>query len=299
MNTPQAKKIIKENLELVQEDAGLILIPLGIIFTLLYVIPFLLLVYANYVAIQRTSKYYKDDALTEKVRKICNYPIEVYVSKADMYNAWNAGTNKVFITEKCLSKLDEKETLAVLLHEVGHYANSDVKKLVFMVHPIGSLIIFSTLISIIAAMAAAGVIIPHLIIIVAYILGIGKNLIINKTYGKEMEFLADSFASQHGYGNELFSALKKIQEEYKKIVCKDISKDACRLQLESSEFWDYHPNLKDRKLNIKLKKPKYTEKVIDGNPENIQLVKLSFFELRTVMNELKSELKKVHNNAGK
>ncbi len=288
-----------KNQNLNESGAEVVLIPIGVIFVLLYVIPFLLIVYANYIATLFKSVQVKDEKLTKRIRDICNYPVEVYVSKLDMYNAWNIGTRKIFITEKLINKLSEREVDAILLHETGHYANKDVQKIQFMVEPIGKLLVISIIVTIMGAMAAAGIIIPILPIFLGLYLGAIKRLIIGKTFGRDMEFLADSFASEHGYGKDLYSALRTLHGEFKKIVCKDLDKTACTLRLEEHEFWDEHPNLKERKLNIELKKPKYTDKALSKDPSKAKLTKLSFFELRSTMKELKEELKKEKNKGKK
>lgn len=299
MKNQKINTSINTNTEALKEDAGIFLIPIGIIFILLYIIPFIQYVFVNYIAtwLSLGSKY--DEKLSKSIQSICNYPIEVYVSDSDMYNAWNIGSRKIFITEKLINKLTEREIIAVLLHEAGHYANNDAKKLIFMVNPIGTLVIIFILFGIYAAMLSAGVFIPYLAPILAVMLGFIKEFIINKTFGRKYEFLADSFASEYGYGNEMYSALKKLEKEFKKDVCKNLSKDVCNLELQSVQFWDEHPSLAERKINIKLKTPKYERKILDHTENNTKLVKLSFLELNSVMKELKIELKKYKESKGK
>lgn len=258
---------------------------LGIYVLWSFVLPYLYLFIFNHIG-SFLKNSHKDIKLTKVIQDITNYPVEVYIlHDTKTLNAFHSGTKKIYITEGLMSYLTNKEIISVLLHECGHYANIDLKKNIFLIEPIFKFIFLLEMV--------VFFIFPPVLLFVILITSLSEQTLLSLRKQRN-EFLADSFASEHGYGKELISALEKIRILIKKDFCKNIKDNTlCEIQLHraySKIPYKSHPDTWQRKLNIKSDDLKYTKKVFKDM--KIQYVKKSYFELKRIFNKLNDEIKK-------
>jgi len=163
-------------------------------------------------------------------------------------NAFTLGRNFMLITRGLYKMLDDDEVMAVLLHEAGHNAGHHIaKKLAAM----GTFAAIAG--QAMGAYIAATVMIPMLPMFAIFIffLFLGKGMdLYNVTIGRKHEYFADSYAAKFGYGDQLISALKKLDKWVNSEMKKRPCGPECKKQIELSEKMDEHPSIKDRIENI-------------------------------------------------
>lgn len=299
MDLKSAKKIVDNNNQItLKEDAGVSFL-VGFLFFYFFVIPAFSLLWINYIGSIfkfRRPKY--NEALTKEIQEITKFPVEIYTVDIPERNAYHAGTKRVFITNGLMDMLTHKEVIAILLHECGHYANSDVKKNVFFVDPICSILILFVIAGLITITVANGVPGDELYFIfkIHDLFSSIKSVILNLTIGRKMEYLADSFASESGYQKEMVSALSKIELFVRTQVCGKTNTKACDIKMKRLHMFDEHPEFWKRKINIESGDLKYTKKAIDDL--NFVNAKKSFFELRDVWKKLNIAIKEEKKSKG-
>lgn len=301
MKLDSSKKVINDNKQLVLKDDKVVLnedpvIAFGaFIVFFLYIIPILQILFYNYVfSIAKSGRPKYNDELTKEIQKITNFPVEVYTLNIEQINAFHIGTKRIFITEGFMKMLNHREIVAVLLHECGHYANMDVKKNVFLVDPFIKLITFSVVASILVLTGGLGGVPSFYVYFIFKGLG---NIIKNLTIGRKMEYLADSFAAEHGYAKEMVSSLEKIEKYVRKKLCKKNTKSKdCDMILKDLHRFDEHPEFWKRRLNINSEDLKYTKKALDEF--TFVNIKKSYFELRPIWKKLKKDIEDYKNLKG-
>lgn len=138
-------------------------------------------------------------------------------TKANAYFSGLGAKKRIVLFDTLINDLSQGEIIAVLAHEIGHYRKKHtLTGMIFSIVQTGlTLYILSLFIGNPALSEALGSDIPgfHLGLIAfamlyspfSTMLGLGMNLVSRKN-----EFQADRFAKDHGTGNELVSALKKL-----------------------------------------------------------------------------------------
>jgi len=171
--------------------------------------------------------------------------VRVYMLKADVINAFNAGTPEIYYTDKFIKKLriTENELIGVCLHEYGHYAGRHALKIN-------------------VTNTAVGIVIPILMReitrefpkIISYFLGKIVALMVDThlrvIMGRPQEYFSDSYAAKRGYGKYLVSALNKMDAYIRRVACKDKSDMECDALMDAFSEMDEHPKTKDRIENI-------------------------------------------------
>jgi len=195
----------------------------------------------------RRSNIKEDSVQSIKYTKLItkltkNDDLKVYVVKDQIPNAFFAGGNDLFLTSSLVKLLADDEVVSILCHEYGHKVENHITKHIIY-NSIATTILFSLIVPIV-------ILIPNgpkiMIAIVTYMLGdYAAQIVHAQFFGRRHEFYADSYAKKLGYGSQLKSALKKLDSYYKKLMCKDLSKEECRLIMEPS-LEDEHPSVKDR-----------------------------------------------------
>jgi len=170
----------------------------------------------------------------------------VYVIRDSTPNAFCLATPKIFLHSGLIQKLNEKEVMAIMLHEVGHIQNRDAWKHIFADNAFMLMII-----GIVSTSPAAPIVIP----MVYFLLMMAKNYglidtIFAMTLDRRAEKHADTTASKYGYGKELISALQKIDKWVKKQQSKRPCGKVCKLVNKINEVFDEHPPVKKRVENI-------------------------------------------------
>jgi Zn-dependent protease with chaperone function len=156
-------------------------------------------------------------------------------------NAFCIIYNYIFVTKGLLKLLTEREVNAVMLHEAGHINNKDGFR---RLGSQGALI---------AALVSAALALPATPAITAiYMIFLSMQqaglayVIMNRILGRKQELKADAFAVRYGYGNEMVSALKKLQNYSDKERAKQKCGSFCRALHKVSEIMDEHPPVKER-----------------------------------------------------
>ena len=234
------RSIIKDQQKLdIQTESAEVLIPL-----LVYPIMTTLIILFSYLfgilAFKHSIKSAKElKKYSEKLSKIVDKDIKCYVINDKVPNAFNAGGSNCYITKPLLALLTEKETIAVLLHEYGHYQKLHIFKSLG-VH-ISSSILIVTVFNMVSIILIGT---PFGLLAVLSML-FGKK--VASWYAKTKEFEADEVAVKHGYGKAFMSGLKKLEKWTRSDVCKKLNKKECDLyfvELQSNS--STHPPFKDR-----------------------------------------------------
>lgn len=301
MNLDSAKKVVDDNKQLVLKEQQVVLnedpvfVFGAFIVFFLYIIPILQILFYNYVfSIAKSGRPKYNDELTKEIQKITNFPIEVYTLNITEINAYHIGTKRIFITDGFMKMLDHRETIAVLLHECGHYANMDVKKNLFLVDPFIRMFVLFSIVGVFILTGISGIVFSFYL---RLIFGGIARTIINLTIGRKMEYLADSFAAEHGYAKEMVSSLEKIEKYVRNKLCKKNTKSKdCDMILKDLHRFDEHPEFWKRRLNINSEDLKYTKKALDEF--TFVNIKKSYFELRPIWKKLKKDIEDYKNLKG-
>ena len=221
---------------------------ISVIYTVIKLIGRLLILPIERDNIEKGGKVLKD--YTRKLETITNNDeLTVYSFKESKPEAFYAGGNSIFVSTGLTRLLNEKETMGVISHEYGHYKKKHMAK--------------DTSFMTIAAFSILGITTPLFIYarsilggwtFIAYILtnvGLSRfiNILRNMTVGKRYELEADSYAKKLGYGKELKSALIKMDRFYAKVLCKNLSKEECKLLVDPPAS-DPHPTTDVRAKNL-------------------------------------------------
>lgn len=180
--------------------------------------------------------------LSDKIIKITkDDKVKVYIVKDEknLPNAFNAGGSQLYITSKAIQLFTEKETIAVLLHEYGHRKYYHV-----LISNTFSGITMATCATIITAYLFSLGIITNFGIIIGFIMGKFPGLFLDRHF----EYTADSYATKMGYGQNLSSALVKMHDIYKRIICsKSSNKKECILKFDTkTDLFSTHPSTQKR-----------------------------------------------------
>ena len=153
-------------------------------------------------------------------------------SSSNEKNAFVSGVFKpsLFLSSSLIEELNDKELMAVVLHEIGHIKNKHSLKAMFFKLAIFVLVTF---------LFYYTMIINKYNIFVILGLGIlfGVILLLNVLKSKKQEDEADLYVSQQGYGKELISALRKV----------NLDDDVCS---KVDELFSSHPSLDNRINNL-------------------------------------------------
>jgi len=194
-----------------------------------------------------------DKNLSSKISEITkkNYTVVVIKEKEPNAFCYNIFKQNLYITTGLIKLLkDEREIIAVLLHESGHMINKDILR--GMLQTDGSLWIFSAIFAKLDWMAMknvpgssqGGVLYASILMAIFVLCILGKWL---ARKGRQWETRADVYTVQFGYGKDLIKALKKL-DKYVEAEVLRISKDNpdFKRQYEEMKKNDVHPETKDR-----------------------------------------------------
>ena len=157
-------------------------------------------------------------------------------SKSNEANAFISGFFKryLFISSTLIETLDDRELMAIVLHEIGHVKNHHLKKI--LISKLALLSVLSLIIYYISIFRVFNVWVLFGLFF-AFILVMGRNLKGMKKY----EDQADLYVNKSGYGTELISALKKVSFEDNDVINK------------LDEFLSSHPDVSKRIDKLKKK----------------------------------------------
>jgi len=191
------------------------------------------------------AKPMTDKKLTKKINNFLkSTKWRVILIKEKAPNAFVMGPRIICITTGLQKLLTQREIMGVMLHEAWHVKDLHVYKQFMYKVPLFYLIAMS--------MFTVGLIsgIPILGIIFAIIMFNTYEIPYNIIMGRRHEKAADSYAAKMGYGNELVSALKKLEKWYKSKVKNQPCGKVCQLANKIGDAIDEHPPIKNRIENI-------------------------------------------------
>ncbi len=238
---------IDKHLQYIQEDTIQEMDPITIsvlAFGSLMVITNLVMLFLSSASLIRSTKVNKP--LSEKVNKILNsgnkWIVHNYATKDP--NAFALGFGRhIFITSGLLKILDNDEIEAILLHEIYHNEKKHTPKNLAYKYPLYYLIAFIGT----TVIAANTFILAFIAMYIATNIG---DIVFRITAARKMEYNADSYAAKQGYGRQLISAFKKIEQWAKtKIKVKKCDR-VCQVVGKIDKAIDEHPEAQKRIENI-------------------------------------------------
>jgi hypothetical protein len=179
---------------------------------------------------------------------------KVYVLKEDIPNAFCIATPRMFIHTGLQKILTEDEVFAVMLHEAGHINNKDIWK---KIAATGGFTVLLLTVSSIAGGAGAAA--AFALLYFMRVTGL-EGVIFARTLGRRGERMADSFAVKHGYGEQLASALSKLDSWITTLRAKRPCGRVCRAFYKMNEMMDEHPPLKKRVEDVLKEKDAWETK---------------------------------------
>jgi Zn-dependent protease with chaperone function len=191
------------------------------------------------------TKPMTDKKLTKQVNKFLGTTKwRVILIKEKSPNAFVMGPRIICITSGLMKLLNSREVMGVMLHEAWHVKDLHVYKQFIYKFPFFYLIAMS--------MFAVGLItgIPILGTIFALIMFNIYDIPYKIIMGRKHERAADSYAAKMGYGDELISALNKLEKWYRSKVKSQPCGKVCQFTNKIGEAIDEHPPLKNRIENI-------------------------------------------------
>jgi len=166
-------------------------------------------------------------------------------------NAFAAGGIHVFITTGLMKLLNEREQMAVLLHEVYHNEKKHMPKKLAYEYSLYYMIIF-IIASITPVGAAVGAVwLGYLAFQISLsILKIPYAIIV----GRKHEYGADENTVKYGYADDLVSGFQKMEAFYSKYMKQQQCGPLCKLVNVLSKTIDEHPDMQKRIENVLRKK---------------------------------------------
>lgn len=180
----------------------------------------------------KNRQKYIDNELTNKLREVTEDNKTIVYNYKDKYpNAFCNSNGEIYISYSLKRILKDDESLAVVLHEYGHYYNNHINKQVFLYSPI-ALFVLSFLILLMAQT-------PLVFVSIFF------SDILLLPISRIQEYAADSYAGKKGYSKELVSALYKLTKKSTKIYCHEHYKDRDDVQKCILSFKDQHKKEQD------------------------------------------------------
>jgi STE24 endopeptidase len=160
-------------------------------------------------------------------------------------NAFTYGTKTIFITDRLVKILSERELVAVLLHEVGHISEhhkvEEIARMLILFHVSPKLTaLLCKMINKYAPSYPMQVMVIYLYAFI-FLYMVSKNFL-----ERLLEDKADLYASKAGYGKELASALKKIQANTKSGLFGIWKKPRYKILRIVQKIFMTHPYIEDR-----------------------------------------------------
>jgi len=225
----------------------------------------LLLILVEYISI--VLVLYKvteiDTELTQEIQKILSSSkwkvrvLEIKDRKGNQIpNAVSIDNNSIFITKGAKELLTKREQVAILLHEAGHTINHDSAKRMLLSYGglMGSLIVTSMF----PIVGPPLDFMQFLTMLSLFYLGILK-------FSRYQESRADSFAVKMGYGDDLMSALGKLNKALgrKTVIC---FTKGCELREKIKGIKKVHPGVLDRVRDI-IQTKEFVKAIFKGPEE--------------------------------
>ena len=193
----------------------------------------------------------------------------VYILDEKMPTAFCFISKNIYISKGLEKILNEREIMAVLLHEAYHIKNYHVLQRLIARYPL-LMIIFTTFINF-----------PFInIFILAFFILLIRNahIISDVLIGRIQELNADTYPVKFGYADEIKSALEKLIGFYNKIrdsqgYCDMI----CKFERKINELLDEHPSLEKRVRNILKSKKAHGYAIAMSKKQSVDIKRIKEF----------------------
>lgn len=200
---------------------------------------------------------------------------QVHIVPQKAPNAFTPGGKHVYMTSGLLKILNEREVLAVLLHEVYHAIDLHIVKRMAAEFP---LYYIAAPIAVAAAMGAAALgpvaLITGIIVfsISLSILSLPMKLIM----GRKHEYDADNYAVRAGYGKEMVGALQKLEDMLRRMSAGQSCGPVCKVINKIEEKMDEHPPTRKR-IEVALKNTELLKAIMKAKISVIAYKVKAFF----------------------
>lgn len=173
----------------------------------------------------------------------------------------------IFIYEGLMNLLNEREVIAVCLHEIGHITNLDIitNSIVDLSSGgfAGLLVHYSYYTSITSTSSKVKLMATFFVaILIALLIRSAPAILLGKIH----EYKADRYASKFGYGKDLISALRKLEEWVKNYKFK-IYGNPTKFEIlmdKLKRFIDVHPSIENRIKEL-FESEKFYEEIYNKN----------------------------------
>jgi len=193
----------------------------------------------------RAAKPMTDKKLTKQINSFLkSTKWKVIVIKEKAPNAFIMGPRIICITTALMKMLNKREVMGVMLHEAWHVKDLHVYKQFAYRAPLFALILMVVLAAALTPGGSAPAYLMALILFNTY--EIPYSIIM----GRRHERAADSYAAKMGYGDDLISALNKLEKWYKSKVKSQPCGKVCQIINKIDRAIDEHPPIKNRIENI-------------------------------------------------
>lgn len=217
--------------------------------------------------------------LEVKLLEVTKENYKVHIVNTKIINALCFGglTGKnIFVTTPVLGILNEREVIAVCLHEAGHIKSFDVlQRLIaiattnFFLKMFLEKLYYKLLFDkIFHSTKISGktkiMLLTKLPIFLAFIVIIA-GFKVGGLYNKIREYEADNYAAKFGYGKDIASALKKLSSE----ISKAKYSAPLKIFMKIVEFSASHPKTKDRIERV-LKNSEFYDSIINSDEKKLK-----------------------------
>lgn len=219
----------------------------------------------------KLSKKLNDTIKPLGVKK--DFKVHIVPQKAP--NAFTPGGKHVYMTSGLLKILNEREVMAVLLHEVYHSIDLHIVKRMGAEFPLYYIAAPLAVAAVTGAMALGPVAVILGIVVFSISLSV-LTLPLKIIIGRKHEYSADNYAVKAGYGKEIAGALQKLEDTFRKMSAGRSCGPVCKVINKIEEKMDEHPPTRKR-VEVALKNTELLKAIMKGKISDIAYKVKSLF----------------------
>jgi len=218
----------------------------------IYVVMNFVVLLIQFIVLMKAEANGKEDPklardLNNVIKKAGLGTFKVVILDSKEPNAFALFNHTIYMTAGLYKAINQRERIAVMIHEVSHVINKDVIKQILLSSTLGSILFGGVLSVVVGPMA---ILAPYAAMYCMLIGGVLKNRMIARKH----ELTADSLAAKFGYGKDLAKALTLMDARLRKSLGSGKLAD---IILKLLHILDAHPPLKERLENITKTKQIY------------------------------------------
>lgn len=229
---------------------------------------------------QLASQIKVDPKLSKKLNDILKplgvkKDFKVHILPQKVPNAFTPGGKHVYMTSGLLKLLNEREVLAVLLHEVYHAIDLHVVKRMAAEFPLYYIVAPLAVAAAAGAMALLG---PFAFILGLIVFSISLSVLtlpLKLIMGRKQEYDADNYAVKAGYGKEIAGALQKLEDMLRRMSAGSCG-PVCKVINKIEEKMDEHPPTRKR-IEVALKNTELLKAIMKAKISVIAYKVKAFF----------------------